>query len=232
MDKLFFGIERKRLIYFTWKWFIEGEDHIADFEYDKKCKNKQTTLLLYNVKDEHGESLIFNLKLTQSGKEVIKFGMEQVIKLISQDIDSQKVTFFVIDEKLIPKGGQKLNKNIFDTSLKIFIHDASKDSLRQMVTHMNEFHRRMIQTRKEEQENKQKNHVVEPRKSMQVKSVKNINLTEDLSRLNRKRKLRALMCANPKALTKCIKEETKTKILQEQKNQNNEVTVSSVNWLQ
>ena len=208
MDKLFFGIERKRLIYFTCKVFIEENPHFPGVDFDKKQKSKLITLMLYHVKDEHGESLIFNLKQTQNGKDIVKFGMEQVLKLISQDIQQQKVTFFIVDEKLVPKKGQRIDKHIFDKCLKIFINEASTDSLKQMISHMNNYHRKIAEEAKKNKENVQVNRSVTfPSKTPEPKIARNINLDQDLQKLNRKRKLRALMSGNPKELNKHLQAE-------------------------
>lgn len=196
---------------------IEDNHHFSNYEHDKTLKTKQTTLLLYHIKDESGESLVFQLKLTKSSKDVLKFSMEQVIKLISQDISEQKVTFFIVDEKLVPSEGQKLDRTIFDKCLKIFIKDASVDSLKQMVTHMNEYHRKMIEVKKNK-ENQQKNTPAAEQVKMPVKSVRNIDLNQDLQKLNRKRKMRALMNSNPKELAKhLLKQRNKQEEKQEVK---------------
>jgi hypothetical protein len=180
---------------------IEENHHFKNYEHDKTLKSKQTTLLLYHIKDESGESLVFQLKLTKSNKDVLKFSMEQVIKLISQDISDQKVTFFIVDEKLVPIEGEKLDRTIFDKCLKLFINDASVDSLKQMINHMNEHYRKMKDIKKNK-ENQQKNTTAVEHVKMPVKSVRNIDLNQDLQKLNRKRKMRALMNANPRDLSK------------------------------
>lgn len=169
------------------------------------------TLLMYHVKDETGEYLIFNIKRTQSGQEILKFGMEQVIKLITQDIAQQKVTFFIVDEKFVPKPGQILDKNILNKCAKLFINDAAVDSLRQMVTHMNNHHKRMKDLQLQRKENDEKA-LNKPEAAPATRSIKSINLDQDLQKLNRKRKLRALMSGNSKAISMHLQQEKKVRM--------------------
>jgi leucyl aminopeptidase len=203
---------------------IEDNKDFKPYEHDKTLKSKQTTLLLYRVKDESGESLVFQLKLTKSGKDVLKFGMEQVIQLISVDVSQEKVTFFIVGENFVPKEGEKLDRSIFNKCLKVFIKDASVDSLKQMISHMNEYHRKMQEVKKNK-ENQQKNASVPEIVNKPVKSVRNIDLSEDLQKINRKRKMRALMNANPKVLAKHLLAQRNKKVEQQEGKENEEEKV-------
>ena len=100
--------------------------------------------MLYWTKDEAGESLVFQLMQTKSSKSVLKFGVEQIMRLISGDISHGKVTFFLVDERLLPKPGEKLRKEILSQCINVFISEASVDSLKAMINYMNEHHRKKL----------------------------------------------------------------------------------------
>ena len=164
------------------------------------------TLSLYRIKDEMGESLIFQLTYTKSGESIIRFGIDQIIKFIGNDIMKQKATFFVIDEHEVPKPGEKVNRNILERCLKVFINDGSPKSLEQMLSHMNAFYSQ----KKEKQANKENDRSSSnsrlPTPQTQPKNrVKNLNLSGDLQKMNRKRQLRALMYANPKKVSQNLR---------------------------
>jgi hypothetical protein len=171
-------------------------------------KNKQTTLLLYYIKDEYGESLVFQLKLTQSGKDVIKFGMEQVVKLLSKDISNNRITFFIVDENLAKRRGELSDKIIADRWIKLFISDASWDSLKQMIIHMNTYHQKM-KNNKIEKENAMTPQTTRTPGDDKIRSHNKINLNEELQKLSRKKKLKALMSVKPTILKKHFSEEKK-----------------------
>ncbi|CAI2359657.1 unnamed protein product [Moneuplotes crassus] len=190
---------------------------------NKKEMNKQITMLVYWIKDESGESLVFQLKQTKSGKEVLKFGMEQVLKLISQDIEKQRVTFFIMSEDSVPKKGQRLPKDIMQRCLKLFMSDASVESLKKMITCMNEHH-----TKKNKQMGQKENAGMKSNPTPKsARSIKNVNLNDNLPKINRKRKMKALMSGNPKKISEYLREEKRIKQKrQTEENKEEEKTVS------
>lgn len=207
MDKLFFGCQRDRLVYFTCKVNCESPDYFGGLDFDKKDKNKQTTLLLYYIKDESGESLVFLLKQTKGGKEIVKFGLEQVINLMCADIDKGRITFFAVDENKVPKKGERLPKDAMGRCLKIFINDASPDSLKKMVQCMNDHNNKSKAKHQENKENKEVRS--NSQKKIMKKPMKNVNLSDSLTKINRKRKLKALMSGDPKKLANHFRAEKK-----------------------
>ena len=214
MDKLFFGIERRKLLFFSWKVNIEENPNFKDFKFDSKSKSKQVDMFLTYIKDEHGEELVFSLKYSVSKKDIIIFDMSQVIKLISQEIDKQKVTFFIVNKDNIPKKGQKLDNSFLDLWLKIFICEASTDSLKQMISHMNNFHKKKMEADKLGKENKADQQPANSEnKSVNVarSSVNSIQSDYELNKLNRKRKLKALMYGDSKTISQYLSEEKKLK---------------------
>ena len=153
MDKLFFGIERKKLLFFSCKVNIEENKNFTDYKFDSKERNKPVNLFMTYIKDEHGEDIVFSLKFKTNEKDIIIFDMTQVIKLITQEIDKQRVTFFICEKKNIPKKGEKLDNSFLNNWLKIFIWEASTDSLKKMLSHMNDFHKKKIEAEKSNKEN-------------------------------------------------------------------------------
>lgn len=130
MDNCQFGIEKKHILKFSCNSKIQENDAFPDYKRNSQNASKQQLMRLFYVRSESSEDVIFRLDVLKTGEEIVKFAMKQVIKMISSDLDKQRVTFFVLHEDMMPKKGQKFPPNVLDQCLKIFIENASVDSLK------------------------------------------------------------------------------------------------------
>ena len=101
------------------------------------------------------------------------------------------------------------SSTIIDKSLKLFIKDASTDSLKSMIMNMKEYHKKFNENKTSIKENVQSNSNQQKSVPAMSKKLKKINLTTDLKTLNRKRQMKALLQKDPNLMVKRLRQQRK-----------------------